>query len=545
MRAVRIASLPLGVGFGIAAVWATYDGELLGVALADLAVGCILVVCGSIAWDRRPQSRVGVLMSLAGFTWFLGTAFEPALFLHRGPLVHLLLSYPTGRLPTRLARVVAAVAYVDAAIEPLARNDALTLALSLTVALAAVQVFVGTSGPARKAGAPALAAALAFAGVLGLAAAGRQAGWNDTAILLAYDAVIASVALLLLVDLLRGRWADAVLTGLVVDLGAERDAGTLRATLAGALGDPSLVVGYPLPGTGSLVDDLGAPIELPSPGSGRAVTPIRDGGERLAVLVHDDALLADRRLVQSVAAAARLAVSNARLQAEARSRAAELEASRRRIVEAADAQRRRLEEELRLGATRRLGAVATLLADARPADAAERDAIDALRRELRDAQRELGELAHGIHPAVLTDAGLLPAVTLLATRSPLPVDVSGTVGRLPPPVEAALYFVCSEALANAVKHASASRVRIGLRRELDDAAVIVADDGRGGADPAGGSGLWGLADRVEALGGTLSIDSPPSGGTRLVASIPVASAPASTVASRGGSTARCPEPGQT
>src|SRR6185295_2050444 len=123
--------------------------------------------------DRRPQSRVGVLMSLAGFTWFLGTAFEPALFLHRGPLVHLLLSYPTGRLPTRLARVVAAV-----------------------------EVFVGTSGPARKAGAPALAAALAFAGVLVLAAVGRQAGWNDTAILLAYDAVIASVALLLLVDLL-------------------------------------------------------------------------------------------------------------------------------------------------------------------------------------------------------------------------------------------------------------------------------------------------------------------------------------------------------
>ena len=514
-------------------------------ALADLAVGCVLVVCGTVAGDRRPDSRVGGLMSLAGFTWFLGTLFEPALFLHRGPLVHLHLSYPTGRSPTRLARVVVAAAYLDAAIEPLAQNDALTLALSAAVALTAVQVFAGTSGPARKAGAPALAAALAFAGVLALAAVGRQAGWNDTAILLVYDGVIASVALLLLVDLLRGRWAEAVVTGLVVDLGAEREAGTLRATLAGALGDPSLVVGYPLPGTGSLVDDRGTPIELPGLGSGRAVTSIDDQGERLAVLVHDDALLADRRLVESVAAAARLAVSNARLQAEARSRAGELEASRRRIVEAADAQRRRLEEELRLGAARRLETVATLLAAARSRDGGEASAIEAIERDLQDARRELDEFAHGVQPVALTESGLLPAVTLLAARSPLPVDVTGTVGRLPAPVEAALYFVCSEALANAVKHASASSVLIGFRRELDDVLVTVTDNGRGGAHPVGGSGLRGLADRVEAFGGALSIDSPPSGGTRVVASIPLASAPASMVASRGGSKAHCPESGQT
>ena len=111
-------------------------------AVADLAVGWILIGCGLVAWDRRPESRVGALMSLAGFTWFLGTAFEPALYLHRGPLVHLLLSYPTGRLPTRLARAVVIAAYVDGAIVPLARNDVLTLALSIAVAGAALWGFL-------------------------------------------------------------------------------------------------------------------------------------------------------------------------------------------------------------------------------------------------------------------------------------------------------------------------------------------------------------------------------------------------------------------
>ena len=145
-----MALLPLGIALGLAAEWAAYDSDKVPLAVADFAVGALLIACGAVAWERRPASRVGALMSLAGFTWFLGTLFAPALFLHRGPLVHLHLSYPTGRLPTRLARGVVAVAYVDAAIEPLAKNDALTLALSGAVALAAFQVFRGTSGPRAK-----------------------------------------------------------------------------------------------------------------------------------------------------------------------------------------------------------------------------------------------------------------------------------------------------------------------------------------------------------------------------------------------------------
>jgi signal transduction histidine kinase len=314
-----------------------------------------------------------------------------------------------------------------------------------------------------------------------------------------------------------------VVTGLVVDLGATSDAGTLRSKLAGALGDPSLVVGYLLPGTERFVDEAGRQIELPPPGSGKVVTPIDDRGKQVAVLVHDEALVADRTLLESVAAAARIAVANPRLQAEARARADELEASRRRIVEAGDAQRRRLEEELRLGAERRLDRVAALLAKARTAAANDGEAIAELETELREARHELREFAQGVHPAALTDGGLMPALALLTEHSPLPVEVRGDLGRLPGPVEAALFFVCSEALANAAKHASASRVSIDVRAEAGRVLATIADDGVGGASTSHGTGLRGLADRVEAQGGRLRLESPPGGGTYLSVEIPLSS----------------------
>jgi signal transduction histidine kinase len=519
MRPLRFALLPLGLALGLAAEWASSDR--LGLELADLAVGWLLIGCGLVAWERRPESRVGPLMALAGGTWFLGNFWAVALYLHRGPLVHLHLSYPTGRLPTWLARVVVGAAYVTAAVEPLARNDWLTLALSGLVALAAVQVFMGTSGPARKAGGPALAAALAFAAVLALGALSRLGDWGSTdAVLLTYDAVIACVAVGLLVDLLRGRWADAVVTGLVVDLGAPGDVGTLRAKLARALGDPSLVVGYRLPETVGFVDDAGQPVDLPQEGSGRAATAIVDDGQQVAVLVHDEALLADGRLLESVAAAARIAVANARLQAEAQARATELEASRRRIVEAADAQRRRLEQELRQGAERRLANVAAVLADERRTSL-DGESIGALESELEEARNELREFAHGVHPTALTSEGLMPTLAQLAKRLPLPVEIHGEVGRLPAPLETALYFVCSEALANVAKHASASRVSMDVRATAERVVATITDDGIGGADPASGSGLRGLADRVEALGGRLEVHSAPGNGTRIVAELPV------------------------
>jgi hypothetical protein len=355
VRWLRLALLPAAVGLAVAAEWASYEAGDVELLVADGVVGLVLVTCGVVAWERRGESRVGPLMALSGLTWFAGNFWEGALYLHRGPLVHLHISYPTGRLRRRLAQATVVAAYIDAAIEPIARNDVLTLTLAALVAVAATDVFLRASGIARRAGIPALVAALAFASVLALGAAQRLAGWDaDREVLWAYDIVIACLAVVLLIDLLRGRWAEAVVADLVVDLGKRADTRTLQAELGRALGDRSLVLGYWLPEDGRYVDDFGRPVELPEPGAEKAVTPIEHDGQPVAVLVHDQVVLEDRALVEAVASAARLAVSNARLQAEVRARVLEVAASRRRIVEAADAQRRRLERELRDGAERRL-----------------------------------------------------------------------------------------------------------------------------------------------------------------------------------------------
>jgi signal transduction histidine kinase len=519
----RLALLPGAVGLAFAAEWVSYREGDLGLVVADGVVGLVLVTCGVVAWERRGESRVGPLMALAGFAWFAGNLGQGALYLHRGPLVHLHISYPTGRLRRRLAQATVAAAYIDAAIEPIARNDVVTLILAALVATAAADVFLRASGTARRAGIPALAAALAFACVLGLGAVQRLAGWNaDREVLWAYDIVIACLAGVLLVDLLRGRWAEAVVAELVVDLGKRADTQTLRDELGRALGDRSLVLGYWLPEEGRYVDDAGRPVELPEPGAGRAVTPIADDGEPVAVLVHDEAVLEDPALVEAVSSAARIAVSNARLQAQVRARVLELAASRRRIVEAADAQRRGLEGELRAGAEHRLGRVATLLEETRAdMDGPAAVSLEEVEEELRGARAELRDFARGIHPSALTEGGLAAALPALTIRAGADVQLAVSVGRLDPTVEAAVYFLCSEALANVGKYAEASQVTIDVARLDEHVVVSIEDDGIGGADTSRGSGLRGLADRIEALGGQLFVRSPVGGGTRLDATIPI------------------------
>ena len=243
MRWLRLALLPAAAGMAAAAVGGSRQADVR-LVLADAAVGLVLITCGVVAWEHRSQSRVGPLMAVAGLAWFAGTFVSGALYLHRGPLVHLHISYPTGRLTRRLAQVTVAAAYIAAAVEPVARNDVLTLVLATLVATAATDVFLRTSGTARRAGIPALVAALLFAGVLALGAVARVADWDaDQEVLWAYDVVIAGVTVVLLVDLLRGRWADAVVADLVVDLGKRSDTRTLREELGRALGDRSLVLG--------------------------------------------------------------------------------------------------------------------------------------------------------------------------------------------------------------------------------------------------------------------------------------------------------------
>jgi len=523
LRPLRLALLVGAVPLAVVAESVFYESGDLAFVVADAVVGLILVTCGVVAWERRGESRVGPLMVLAGYTWFAGNLWTQLLYLHRGPLVHLHISYPTGRLRRRLAQVTVTAAYVDALVLPLARSDVLTLVLASLVAAAALEGFLRTSGTARRAGIPALGAALAFATVLAFGAVERLAGWDaDRQALWAYDIVIACLAVILLVDLLRGRWAEAVVADLVVDLGQQADTRTLRDELGRALGDRSLVLGYWLPEQGRYVDDAGRPIELPEPGAGRAVTPLARDGEPIAVLVHDEAVLEDQALVEAVASAARMAVSNARLQAEVRARVLDLAASRRRIIDAADVQRRRLERELREGAERRLAGAASLLTQARrDADEPAAVRVAEVEEELRAARAELHDFAQGIHPSALTEDGLGKALTELVSRAAMPVELELSVDRLDPAIEAAAYFLCSEALANAAKHAKATRMTMSVNDSGGRLVVVIADDGVGGADPARGSGLRGLSDRIEALGGRLSMESPPHRGTRLLAEIAI------------------------
>ncbi|MGQ0668712.1 MAG: sensor histidine kinase [Actinomycetota bacterium] len=331
-----------------------------------------------------------------------------------------------------------------------------------------------------------------------------------------------------LFGLLRMSLARIGVSDLVRELGEAPPPGALRDALARALGDPSLEVVFWIPGSQTYSTIDGRPVAMPSPGSGRGVTVIEGEGEPLGALVHDPALAEQPDLVRSVGSAARLAMENERLHAEVRAQLEEVRASRARIAEAADAERRRVERDLHDGAQQRLVNLSLALRMAQDRlgegnDSATAATLEELAEELRTALVELRELARGLHPAILTEEGLGAALESLAERAAVPTLVlEAPATRLPRAVEATAYFVVSEALANVAKHAQASRVTV--RAGLTDGRlrVEVADDGVGGADVSGGSGLRGLADRVAAADGRLVVDSPAGRGTRVVADMPCA-----------------------
>ena len=247
----------------------------------------------------------------------------------------------------------------------------------------------------------------------------------------------------------------------------------------------------------------------------------------LAALVHDAGLEDNAELIDSVCAAAALTLENERLQAELRARLAELQASRARLVDATEAERRRIERDLHDGAQQRLVSLAMSLGLLDAKLPAEPEAAKPLAGEARAALsvalEELRELSHGIHPAVLTERGLAAALEELADQAALPTHLGLSIDARPPPrVEGAAYFVVSEALTNAAKHSHAGEVRVTASRERDLLIVEVSDDGIGGAAAEAGSGLRGLADRVEVLGGRLIVSSPPGRGTTLRPEIPCA-----------------------
>jgi signal transduction histidine kinase len=301
------------------------------------------------------------------------------------------------------------------------------------------------------------------------------------------------------------------------------EGGPVRELLAESLGDRTLAIAYWLPDRGTFVDESGRKVDLPAPGSGRAWTAVERDGQRVAAIIHDAALDTGPELVNAAAAAAALALDNERLKADLRARVEELRVSRVRIVEAGDTARRRLERDLHDGAQQQLVALALdlRLLKARLRGSETEPLVDELADKLAVALADLRELARGIHPAILTDRGLAPAVDALATRASVPVETDVAVAeRLEPPVESAAYFVVAEALTNVDKYAEASAARVSIRRDGDAIDVEVSDDGRGGAVLDKGSGLRGLVDRLAALEGTLSVESAPGTGTVVRARIP-------------------------
>ena len=576
---VGAAGAAAGVAAAGALVWGGYhvSADLLAPALVlDLAVGWSFIGVGLVAWARRPDSRTGALMVVFGFAWFARfavavdtrTGFVVGVLVgsvHLSVLVHLLATFPGGRVQDRAQRVLVTVGYLLSA--PL---DAVFLALGAQRQLgegpppnglviapsngefdpagvdlavqAVVVVLFGSllvtvftrwrsAGPARRRSLTpgAVGAALIVITILVErtailllipAAVGVALAWSAQVVLVVWP-------LALLLGLLRSQLDRSAVSRLIVELGAglpvpER----LRSALAATLHDPSLELAYWLPERSAFVDPAGAPVRV-APVRGRALTYLERDGEQIAVIVHDPVLTGEPELVAAVAAGAGLAVENDRLHAEVRSQLREVQESRARIVEAADGARRRVERDLHDGAQQRLVTVALALRLARTqlgsATSGELAALlEEAGAELTGALAELRELARGIYPVLLTDAGLGPALCSLAERCPVPA----VVGEVPDrrwadAVEQTCYFVVSEALANAAKHAAAAQVTIEVRQTGAGLRVEVGDDGAGGAD-ATGSGLRGLADRVATLGGELTVRSPLGGGTRVIATVPCA-----------------------
>jgi len=527
---------PLAWGLLAAAVVAAVGAESVGgpempERAGDLAAGLSLVGGGAVAWTRRPRAGAGPLMVASGLAWFAGALSSTLLYAHRGPLVHLLLTYPSGRTSSRVTLLVIAAAYADGLVSDVARSEWATLALMGAVALVAVWRHRAIGGAERRARAAALASAALLVATLDLAALMRllDAGGEAAAVWALYGAVVA-IACGLTADLLWGRWGRAALTGFVIDLGDDHEPQALRAALARTLGDPDIQLAYRMDADAGWVDEAGRPVQLPARnGDGRrAVTLIGEEDAPVAALVHDPAALSDPAVVAAVAAAARLAIANVRLQADVAGRVHEVAVSRRRLLEAGDEERRRLGEQLGEGPEGRLVEVAARLEQlAADAGGEVGAALRRLSDELHTTRVQLQEFGQGIRPRTLTDGGLRPALAELARHSSVPVDVDAPDRRFAPAQELVAFFLCSEALANVEKYARASRAHVTVVASDDELRVVVGDDGAGGADPRRGSGLRGLADRVEALDGRLRVESPVGGGTRVEAVLPITGSGAS------------------
>jgi signal transduction histidine kinase len=506
MSAYRTVAV-VGVAVAGAAACEWVADAALPAAAGDAAAGAALLGAGALALSVSRGVRSGALMVVCGVAWLAGTLWTPLLFVHRGPLAQLVLAYPRALPRPWFAGAVVVAAYVCGTDASLARDFTLTLLLAAAVVAAAALRHQRAQGAERRARAAGLAAALLLAVGLAAPAAARAASLDhDVAALWLYDATVVLIAVGLAADLRWGRWTRAAVADLVSDLGSLRAVDAVRDRLARALGDPALTLSIGEPPT--------------PPPHGRTVTIVDEGGQPVGALVYDPTVAGDPQLLDAAVSVARLAADNARLERDVALAMDEVAASRRRLVEAGLEQRRRVEADLRGGAEQRLADVARRL-DEIAANAGECGQLAELGASLERARDDLHRFAQGVHPCALTEEGLPVALRDLADSTSLPVRLVLRASGATADVEASAYFLCAEALANITKHANATAVEIGVRENEGALDVTVHDDGIGAADPAGGTGLRGLADRIAALGGSFEVQSPPGAGTWIHARIPL------------------------
>ena len=511
-------------------------------------------------------------MIAAGFALFAGTLvqsnrsipFTAGLIVSGIPaavLVNLVLVFPDGRLHSNWERLIVGVAYLNAIVIqvvmlmfmgieqvsgcPCPRNllfvrDDMTvhmrlmsieryigIAVAAAVALILASRWRLASPLLRRALFPILVSGGIAVGLLAATLIASSLPYAGAPIKLqsAERLAFGVVPIVYLIWLFRARMGRVGASDLIVELGRGIEPGRLRDAIASALHDPSLELGFWIRDPDEYVDIDGHPVSV-VPVAGRAVTILERHGRKVAALVHDEALSENPALLDAVSSAAGLALENDRLLAELRVQLDEVRDSRARLVEASVTERRRLERNLHDGAQQRLVTLSlhlrmaqeTLHDDPLAAEAM----LDGVGEDLKQALDELRELARGLHPAVLTDRGLGPALQALANRAPFSVEIIGVQAlRLPESVEAAIYYVVAESLTNAAKHAQATEGSVELSTTPEAVVVEIRDNGRGGANLSNGTGLRGLADRVDALRGELLVQSDSVGGTVIRAELPL------------------------
>lgn len=524
------------------------------VTLTQFVPGLAFVGAGLIALSVRPANRIGFLIVAMGFVSLFGLefGFAPnqvgaylgtlARYLWLAILVHAILAFPTGHLTSRLELILVGAAYSIAGVSGLAfawlgptSRVLLVVGFVFLVLLAALAIvlmrrWIMGSAATRRSLTPVAWSVLPL--LLSefippiIAAAGRATGYHGERFLIFYlmAPLLAALAPIgLLIGLVRSQLDMSEVAALVVEFKAGQLPELLQPALARVLHDPSVEVLYWVPDVGAYTNLEGDPITLPTDERDRSIVIL--GDPPLAAIVHSTRANQAKELVDAATAAVQLALENARLQAQLKAQLRELRQSRARIVDAADSERLRVERDLHDGAQQQLVTLLLSLQIAHSqatqrSETATAQSIASNIESLKVALGELRELAHGIHPAILVEAGLGPAVNSLADRCPLAIEVAGDPGRFEPRSEAALYFVAAEAITNAVKHSQGSAVRVDLGRTNGLATIDITDDGMGGADTSSGSGLVGLSDRVSAVGGSFEVVSRQGHGTRVHAEVP-------------------------